>query len=609
MKRGGSKRRWLKRLELSLRRWYTHHEWMIIGLLALFVGMLGYVGYQKYLVFSGLSPWDILYLDAQLFVLSNTITGFEPLELNLARFLAPAVLAYAGIKAALTIFHEQFSSFRVRFLKNHVVICGLGDKGMQLTKDFCDNGDQVIVIESDEKNDNIMECREKGAFVLIGDATDEYPLIKARVQHAKYLLLVCGDDGVNVETAMHCYRILQQKGKKQIPNKESSWRADTEMLQCFVHITDLQLRGLLTKHRIFTDTHDFFEMRLFNVYENSARKLFRDFPPDLYADTTQEGTHVHILVVGFGRMGQSVVLQAAKTCHYANREKLHVTVVDGTADKKKARFYNQYPQINKVCDINFENMDVNDPEFLEGKPLYTNTTSPITFIVIALEKSSLCLSCALSLQKNLGERKVPIMVRMKEDTGLAALLLDKGSDLMESYNIHPFGMINQNFTREIVVNEVLLQDKLAKAAHEGYVRNQPSKGQTIQTSRSILPWWKLKDDLKDSNRQFADHIHVKLRAVGCCPVESNGQKQKKFKFTKDEVELLAKMEHSRWTAECFLKGWTYGNRSKELRTSPHLVEWERLTDDIKESYRRAVRDIPDLLAIINLEIQRDSRTD
>ncbi|WXG42474.1 MAG: RyR domain-containing protein [Candidatus Freyarchaeum deiterrae] len=93
-----------------------------------------------------------------------------------------------------------------------------------------------------------------------------------------------------------------------------------------------------------------------------------------------------------------------------------------------------------------------------------------------------------------------------------------------------------------------------------------------------------------------------------CPVESNGEKQKPFKFTKDEVELLAKMEHSRWTADHFLKGWTYGKRSAELRTSPYLVEWERLTDDIKESYRRGVRDIPDLLTIINLEIQRNSQT-
>jgi len=46
---------------------------------------------------------------------------------------------------------------------------------------------------------------------------------------------------------------------------------------------------------------------------------------------------VHLLVAGFGRMGQSVALHAAKIGHYANGEKLRITVIDKDAGERKNR--------------------------------------------------------------------------------------------------------------------------------------------------------------------------------------------------------------------------------------------------------------------------------
>lgn len=65
------------------------------------------------------------------------------------------------------LFHEQFQLLRLRFLKDHVVICGLGRKGCQLVRDFHEHGDRVVVIERDEGNDGLSTCREDGVIVLL----------------------------------------------------------------------------------------------------------------------------------------------------------------------------------------------------------------------------------------------------------------------------------------------------------------------------------------------------------------------------------------------------------------------------------------------------------
>src|SRR3712207_5394834 len=52
--------------------------------------------------------------------------------------------------AAYFIKSDQLQSWRLRRLHGHVVICGLGDKGMLLTKAFREQGQPVVVIEQDD---------------------------------------------------------------------------------------------------------------------------------------------------------------------------------------------------------------------------------------------------------------------------------------------------------------------------------------------------------------------------------------------------------------------------------------------------------------------------
>jgi hypothetical protein len=55
------------------------------------------------------------------------------------------------------------------------------------------------------------------------------------------------------------------------------------------------------------------------------------------------------------------------------------------------------------------------------------------------------------------------------------------------------------------------------------------------------------------------------------------------------------------------QGWKYNSGTKNLKrkTSPYLVSWEQLPEDIKELNRNAVKELPELLTLAGLQICRN----
>jgi hypothetical protein len=114
----------------------------------------------------------------------------------------------------------------------------------------------------------------------------------------------------------------------------------------------------------------------------------------------------------------------------------------------------------------------------------------------------------------------------------------------------------------------------------------------------------LAEDLRESNRQQADHVFIKLRAIGCEAARQHDPRP--AASLDDHVGILAPMEHARWNAERWLAGWSYdpGPKSIERRTSPFLASWLELTEAEKDLDRAGVRSIPALLAKVGMKVCR-----
>jgi hypothetical protein len=166
--------------------------------------------------------------------------------------------------------------------------------------------------------------------------------------------------------------------------------------------------------------------------------------------------------------------------------------------------------------------------------------------------------------------------------------------------------VDEEMFSRLVIRDVLLgsaREVLAKAIHERYRVDQ--KKNKPASDPSMQPWDMLSENLKESNRRQADTIPEKLRKIGCGFSPVVGRDPVVFKFTPQEVETMAEMEHERWNSEKLLDGWVYGKKKDvENKVSPYLVPWSILPDDVKEWDRQAMREMPIFLAKTKFEIYR-----
>jgi hypothetical protein len=554
---------------------------------------LGYVGFSKY--FSALdeirSPLDISYLTLQLFTAqSGALPSPLPLELQIARFLAPAMTLYTALQVVVTIFDEQLQMLRIRFVKNHVVVCGLGRKGFLLCHELTAKGHQVVVIDHNQDNHLLKRCREIGAFTLTGNAADPGVLRMARVHRARYVISVCGDDGANAEAAVHVRKLVS--GRKETP------------LTCIVHVYDLQLCSLLKELEMKMGKLDPFRLEFFNVYEYGARVLLDEHDP-FRQDGQKNHLKPHIVVVGIGRMGKSVIVNAARRWRHlrAGDERLRVTMVDKNAEREKQALYLRYPQLRKVCDLVCHEIDAKDAKFEEAGFLSADPGYSLRIVYLCLDNDSTALAAGLTLHQKLRASKIPIVVRMTYDAGLGSLLHGE-KDKPEGFDgIYPFGLLDHTCTSDLIFRSTY--EILARAIHKEYVRSEREKGFTPETNPAMVSWEELPEDLKESNRAQAEHIRVKLETIGCDIIITTDWEPSIFKFSPEEVELMAKMEHERFVKERLRAGWKIGPvKDIQKKISPTLIPWEELPDEEKEKDRMFVRKLPAFLADAGFQILR-----
>ncbi len=569
-------------------------QWLLVGLLGLAAFALGVVGFTGFFVALGepRSFWDVFYLTWQLFILeSGSVSGPVPWELEVARLLAPAVAAYTAVKALAVLFRRQLERFRIRFLRGHVVICGLGRKGLMLAKALRERGDPVVIVEEDAENDLVDTARAYGVPVVIGDSRDPQLLRVSGVERATHLVAVSGDDGVNAEIAVRARGLARKRGGAP--------------LSCLVHILDPDLCTLLRLQEVGRTKEGAFRLDFFNVFESGARVLLSDHPP---AGSAAGATlaPAHMVVVGLGQFGESLVLQAARQARAspgAQGNPIRITVVDRQAASLSETLVVRHPWLAQACRLKAVETTFESTGFARGPFLFDPPGKlDVSSVYVCVDDDSRAISVALALHRLVKGQGVPVVVRMVHGAGLASLLGEEQQGRGEYAGLHAFGLLDRMCDPALLFAGVY--ETLARAIHEEYVRQRRERVSSPAPAPFLVPWEDLAEDLKEANRAQAAHIGVKLAAVGCDLAPLRGWGAEEFAFRPGEVDRLAEMEHERWVEDRRRAGWTPGPRDDARKRSPSLVPWGDLTEEMREMDRAFIRGLPRFLASAGFQIVR-----
>ncbi|KAI0870019.1 hypothetical protein GGS24DRAFT_126394 [Hypoxylon argillaceum] len=125
--------------------------------------------------------------------------------------------------------------------------------------------------------------------------------------------------------------------------------------------------------------------------------------------------------------------------------------------------------------------------------------------------------------------------------------------------------------------------------------SQLKTDEQIDKENYLTPWNQLREAFKDSNREHADAIPSTIRVANCFLAEKKDGRTPVTKFTKAEIEAMAIHEKGRWNSERLQRQWKTGPRSGANKTTPYLVPWEDLEEQIKDIDRVMVRSYPNIL--------------
>jgi len=578
----------------NFRKFLRKHQWKLIVVLFIICFILGYIGFKKYTrnLNSDYSFTDLVYLTLQLATMeSGSVSRPVSWELEVARFVTPLLAAYTAVVAVAAIFRKQIDLLRMRMLRGHTIICGLGEKGWLLASELRQSGEDVVVIESDPSNPHIELCREIGILVLEREANKEENLPAASIKSAKHLVAVCGDESINANIAV-------------VARKLTSTRTHG-VLNCAIQITNPQLCDLLRELEFGFETFPNFRLEIFNIIERGARFLVSEYT-QLDQDIEKTPEPGHILIVGCSRLGESLILDIARTWYETWKKdgnKISLTIVDQSAESSIARLKAIYPDISECCRFSLLNFDVEDPDFHKGKFLFNAARKcDYSTIFICLEDPNKGLAAALNLRQRLDNGQPPIILYMKKDSGFTKLLSDEKRSSKQGRNIIPFKLIQSTCTPDLVINGT--HEVLARAVHEDYLRMRLSEGVQLGEKRSMAPWDELPEDLRESNRRQIDHMQLKLHRIGYGIEPLRDWDAAAFQFSPEEVEQMARLEHDHWMEERFNAGWTYAPAPEDPdnKTHPNLSPWHRLDKTAREKDRQTIYTLPRTLARAGFQV-------
>lgn len=502
-------------------------------------------------------------------------------------------------------------------LENHVVVIGFDEMVPILVRQICSDpryGNCYILIQSVQpaakvrnRIHTVLDARqERRILVLHAQRNSTEELEKLCTTRAREIFLIgeaneYDHDSLNIDSLQKIVAIHSKT--RNCPRIPVSVLFEYQTTYAAFQISDLA-----EEWRKQIDFHPF------NFYEEWAKKLLVkrcyeegttkvEYPTlDREPITRESDQTVHLVIIGMSRMGVALGVEAAQLLHFPSfcrdqRLKSRITFIDAAADEEMNFFRGRYRHYFDLAPSRYRDMTRPDEErilppnwdygsrtdfldvefeFIKGRAEtpavqkllaeWADDPKQQLSIAICLNFPPQAMAMGLYLPDVIYARKIPVFVRQETSSALLDLLNNrlKKEPLNRYSHVFPFGMLANSFDldrrntrRAQLVNYIY--------DYKGTYGTSPSAAPSDRELRQA--WDKLPVALQWSNFYCADSVDIKLRSLGFGTTPP-------MRLTKEQIELMAEVEHNRWNMEKLLLGYRKPTPEEELLCRDKAVRKE-----------------------------------
>lgn len=515
-----------------------------------------------------------------------------------------------------------------RRIRDHYVIIGYGSLVVSIIRNIynkeSEHGKRVLILTSQ----NVREARvnlfaqlpsewEQYIHFYSGNIESEEHIANLNVDKAVEIY-VLGENEENGRDSKNLECVRQIAGLRAKCEDIVTVNVQFDKLTSYSLIQKLSL----PKEFIAPEGKMTIYFRPFNHYENWARILWgyngsEKFKYDKLDFENVEGDkYVHLVILGFNRMGRALLLEALRQCHYPNYDektgkvKSKITVVDKEMDNLLPEFKSQYPYLDQIKDIEIDYLS-ELAESTKVKDLIveeTRNNNALLTIAVCHSDSDASLSMGLCLPDDVfysikdGEivkSNTRVLIRQSIiQEGIGRIL---EGDNTKYTNVHIFGMADKG------ISPALMNDDLPTYINAFYQTKFPASAGTpegdiykeyaeylhkngIPSDTSFVDivtddkhhafmhdiakryWMYLSESHRFANRYQVDMYHT-LHKYACNNM------------------MLEQMEHLRWNADRSIVGYRYINKNDLTAATYKKKDIYKFHADIVPFYALGVKDV------------------
>jgi len=609
---------YLLSFSISVVRGLFRYFWLITALL-LIASAIGWAQYLAIHSFNNVAPnkftiWDIMLLTIMLAPQkAPPVWGSDvPILLNVGRVFLPFVFLGGIFKVTLlrSATERVVNQWFARTFRGHAVVCGLSQAGFALVIEQLRRGRWVVLVDVKSAPSNLSLLQQSIAtlprsvqsrFAIVeGDGASTDTLKLAGVGHAVAVYAVTNDDFVNLDIATAARAsVSTASGGKAGP-------------KVHVHFKDYLTRDPLNE-----------DFRLFDSRALAGRQMVNQYPADAsWLATRNFERGPHAVVVGLGNLGEQVILQLARTAHYACGKRMTVTIIDKRANAVGGVLFERYPML--APDATPDSLGLHNDE---------GNAMTLPLVAIHLVETSIDAFCQNGFAAACANHGIPgaVYICLGNDietdrvSKAVSIALERATHLISTSDspappcmvVKPMRRLSPMRRSADDLNGALRDTSLrvraaeidvlraaavavitsdlelaAERTHNEYLAF--SKERNIATA-DVRPWESLDEEARQMNYNTTDHHLVRLREMGinvCALDFVDGRLSVGAKPLADAKSYLglhresfADAEHRRWVSDKLFLGWRYtagGRNIKAAKLNCSLVGYERLSEDAKQ---------------------------